>query len=113
VSLLHLIDGAPARVPDQAWIYAPASNRGLALRLAGRLKYRYNDTAWQQLHGEERLVDLERDPGERENLSTIRPADSGPPSSRYRNADGAATVALGSRFATEARTNFADGFVAL
>ncbi|PWB70211.1 MAG: hypothetical protein C3F15_14150 [Holophagae bacterium] len=73
VSLLHLIDGAPSRVPDEAWTYAPASNRGLSLRLAGRLKYRYNDIAWKQLHGKERLVDLERDPEERHDLAPRDP----------------------------------------
>jgi arylsulfatase A-like enzyme len=73
VSLLHLIDGEPARVPDRAWTYAPAANRGLALRLTGRLKYTYNDTAWEQLRGEERLVDLDRDPAEHHNLAAEDP----------------------------------------
>jgi arylsulfatase A-like enzyme len=73
VSLLHLIDGAPSQVPEEAWTYAPSSNRGIALRLDDRLKYIYNDTAWQQLHGEERLIDLERDPGERHDLATGDP----------------------------------------
>jgi len=77
VSLLHLIDAAPPQVPDEAWTYAPASNRGLALRLAGRLKYTFNDTAWEQLHGEERLVDLERDPAERHNLAAVDPRTPG------------------------------------
>jgi arylsulfatase A-like enzyme len=76
VSLLPLIDGAPSRVPDEAWTYAPASNRGLALRLADRLKYTFNDTAWQQLHGEERLVDLEHDPAERHDLAPADPRTS-------------------------------------
>jgi arylsulfatase A-like enzyme len=69
VSLLHLVEAAPPQLPDEAWTYAPASNRGLALRLAGRLKYTFNDTAWEQLLGEERLVDLERDPVERHDLA--------------------------------------------
>jgi hypothetical protein len=73
VSLLHLIEAAPPQVPDEAWTYAPASNRGLSLRLAGQLKYRYNDTAWRKLHGDERLVDLERDPEERLDLSSRDP----------------------------------------
>ena len=60
-------------MPDAAWTYAPSSNRGIALRLAGRLKYRYNDTAWKQLHGEERLVDLEQDPDERSDLAARDP----------------------------------------
>jgi arylsulfatase A-like enzyme len=77
VSLLHLLDGAPPGVPDEAWAYAPSSNRGLALRLAGRLKYTYNDTAWDQLHGAERLVDLERDPGERHDLAPGDPHTAG------------------------------------
>jgi len=77
VSLLPLLDGADSRVPDEAWTYAPSSNRGLALRLAGRLKYRYNDTAWEQLHGEERLVDLERDPAEQRDLAANDPRTPG------------------------------------
>lgn len=73
VSLLHLIDGASPQVPDEAWTYAPSSNRGLALRLGGRLKYFFNDTAWRQLHGEERLVDLELDPAERHDRAARDP----------------------------------------
>ncbi len=77
VSLLHLIDGASPQVPDEAWTYAPSSNRGLALRLAGRLKYCFNDTAWRQLHGEERLVDLELDPAERHDRAARDPRTPG------------------------------------
>ncbi|HPA82263.1 MAG TPA: sulfatase [Thermoanaerobaculales bacterium] len=73
VSLLHLVDGAPPEVPAAAWTYAASSNRGLALRVDDRLKYTFNDAAWRQIHGEERLVDLERDPAERVNLAARDP----------------------------------------
>jgi arylsulfatase A-like enzyme len=73
VSLLHLIDGEPSRVPGEAWTYAPSSNRGLALRLDGRLKYTYNDTAWEQIHGDEQLIDLEQDPAEHHDLAPNDP----------------------------------------
>ncbi len=69
VSLLHLMAGEPSRVPDAAWTYAASSNRGLALRLNSRLKYTYNDAAWDQLHGQQRLIDLEHDPTESTDLA--------------------------------------------
>jgi len=69
VSLLHLITGEPSRVPAAAWTYAASSNRGLAMRLGqARMKYTYNDTAWEQVRGEEKLVDLAADPEERHDL---------------------------------------------
>ncbi len=69
LSLLHLMAGEPSRVPAAAWTYAASSNRGLALRLDSRLKYTFNDTAWEQLYGRQRLIDLRRDPKETTDLS--------------------------------------------
>ncbi len=51
-----------------AWSYGGASNRGLALRRAGRLKYIRDNTAWPPGRGSEELYDLEADPAERANL---------------------------------------------
>ena len=73
VSLIHLMAGESPRVPDAAWTYAASSNRGLALRLDDRLKYTYNDTAWEQLHGSQRLIDLRQDPTESTDLSAEAP----------------------------------------
>ncbi len=41
--------------------YAASSNFGLSLRRANRLKYLYNNSIWPETHGDENLVDLERD----------------------------------------------------
>jgi arylsulfatase A-like enzyme len=72
------IDGASllelARVgkgePRPGWTYSSFANRGLALRLADRWKYIFNNTAWKPLQGREALYDLRRDPREENPLPT-------------------------------------------
>jgi hypothetical protein len=67
-SLLPLLGDGQASFPDRAWAYAPASNRGLALRIENRLKYVFSDAAWAEVSGVERLIDLRTDPTEQQNL---------------------------------------------
>ncbi len=66
-SLLPMIRGADAdRRP--AWTYAAFSNRGVALRLDNRLKYLWNNSVWEALHGREAFYDLVADPTEQTAL---------------------------------------------
>jgi arylsulfatase A-like enzyme len=69
VSLLPLIAGGESSVPSEAWAYASSSNFGIALRVANRLKYIYNDTAWSAVHAQQELYDLTRDAGEETNIA--------------------------------------------
>jgi len=71
------MSGEPSRVPDEAWTYAASSNRGLALRLNNHLKYTYNDAAWEQLHGAQRLIDLGPDPTEATDIAASSPETAG------------------------------------
>lgn len=68
-SLLPLIDDPDAEHPPEAWSYAAFSNRGIALRVDNRWKYRFNNTAWPPLPGLEKLFDLQADPGEERDLA--------------------------------------------
>lgn len=68
VSLKTLIDDPDAQFPQEAWSYAASSNYGLSLRLADRLKYIYNDTAWHPARGLEELYDLRADVAEEHSL---------------------------------------------
>jgi hypothetical protein len=55
----------PGRFQDlPGWSYNPAMNLGISVRLDGRLKYRFNDTAWDPAYGREAWVDLDVDPWE-------------------------------------------------
>ena len=56
-SLLPLVEGRGGG-PREAYSYAAAMNRGLALRLPGRGKIEFNDTAWSQLVGKHALTGL-------------------------------------------------------
>jgi arylsulfatase A-like enzyme len=59
----------PANGEDRpGWIYAGASNRGVALRTP-QIKYIFNNTAWRPVFGQERIYDLAADPGEDANLA--------------------------------------------
>ncbi len=69
LSLLPLLTAGEA-VDREAWSYAPSSNRGLSLRRSGRVKYIFNNTAWDPLRGREELYDLSSDPAELEDLAT-------------------------------------------
>jgi len=68
VSLLPVLDGT-GEPPPNAVAYAASSNRGLALRVDGRLKYVVNNAAWRRIAGEAALFDLEADPDERRSLA--------------------------------------------
>ncbi len=67
-SLVPLIEDPSAAHPPEAWSYAAFSNRGIALRLDNRLKYRFNNTAWQPLVARDQLFDLQSDPAEELDL---------------------------------------------
>ena len=71
-SLLPLINGVGEASSREAWSYAAFSNRGVALRVDNRLKYLFNNTAWEPLTGQEELYDLRQDPAEDVDLSTAR-----------------------------------------
>lgn len=58
-SLVPLLDGGDRDVRRQAWTYSPGSNHGIAVRVDGRYKYVFNDTAWPQLLGTEAAYALE------------------------------------------------------
>lgn len=58
-SLVPLLDGSDRDVRRQAWTYSPGSNHGIAVRVDGRFKYVFNDTAWPQLHGTEAIYALQ------------------------------------------------------
>ena len=62
VSLVPLLLGRDADVPDEAWSYAGSSNFGLGLRLANRLKYTYSNSPWPPISGVEALDRLDEDP---------------------------------------------------
>jgi arylsulfatase A-like enzyme len=67
-SLVPLIEGkAEARERD-AWSYAASTNFGISLRVANRLKYIYNDTAWSPACGTEEVYGLDVDPREEHDL---------------------------------------------
>jgi arylsulfatase A-like enzyme len=68
-SLMPLLSGRRADIPDEAWSYAGSSNFGLGLRVANRLKYTYNNSPWPPIRGHEALYRLDEDPGERTNVA--------------------------------------------
>ncbi len=69
-SLLPLVRGEPDPVSERpAWTYAAFSRRGMALRLDNRWKYRFNNSAAQELLGREQLHDLVADPDETVDLA--------------------------------------------
>ena len=74
-SLSPLALGLPGAGDRLAWSYAAISNRGVSLRLP-RLKYVFNNSAPRPLFASERLVDLERDPGETADVAAERAADA-------------------------------------
>jgi arylsulfatase A-like enzyme len=63
-SLMPLIRGEDVSVDPLAWSYAGNSNHGVALRVANRVKYIFNDTAWSPVQGSEEFYELQTDPGE-------------------------------------------------
>ena len=67
VSLAPLLRGEETAVPDAAWAYAAAQNRGVALRLDNRLKMTFNNSVWPPAAGARELFDLEFDPAEARN----------------------------------------------
>lgn len=69
-SLLPLVEDPEAPFPDEAFTYAASANAGFGIRQDNRLKYIYNDTAWASALGEEKLFDLESDPGESQNVAS-------------------------------------------
>lgn len=69
VSLTPLMAGESNAEPAVAWSYSAAANRGLAMRVDGRLKYIVNNTAWAPVAGDQQLYDLTEDPGEEHNLA--------------------------------------------
>ena len=68
VSLVPLLEGRPANVPREAWSYAGSSNYGVSVRVGGRLKYIFNNTAWDPLHGVQELYLLSEDAAEDKNV---------------------------------------------
>jgi arylsulfatase A-like enzyme len=70
VSLVPLLLGRDANVPDEAWSYAGSSNFGLGLRLANRLKYTYNNSPWPPISGVEALYRLDESPAEFTRIAT-------------------------------------------
>ena len=72
-SLLPLIANPQAPFSQDAWTYAASANIGLGLRQGNNLKYMYNDTAWADSLGDERLFDLRQDPSERQDLASRNP----------------------------------------
>ncbi|MEN8165391.1 MAG: sulfatase-like hydrolase/transferase, partial [Acidobacteriota bacterium] len=74
VSLAPLMRGEEAAVPEHAWTYAAKTNYGLGLRVANRLKYTFNNTAWTPAQGVEELFMLGNDPEESENQAEADPA---------------------------------------
>lgn len=77
-SLLPLVDDPAAPFPREAESYAGSSNFGLSLRVGGRWKYIYQNTAWEPLWNQQELFDLRDDPEELANL-----AGSSPMSERF------------------------------
>ena len=71
-SLRPLLSGREEATRD-AWSYAGSSNRGLALRRSGRMKYILNNTAWRPLRGQEELYDLATDSAESQDLAATAP----------------------------------------
>ncbi len=66
VSLAPLLAGrgaAPAAARE-AWSYAASTNRGVALRIDGRLKYIFNNSLWHPLQGREEILQLSPAAGE-------------------------------------------------
>ncbi len=74
VSLVHLIDGEPSRVPDVAWSYAPEFNQGLSLRSGRGWKGIVNDSVWDGARGQSSFFYLRQDPEELDDLSATHPA---------------------------------------
>jgi hypothetical protein len=68
-SLLPLINGSGATHTTEAWTYSSSNNRGLSLRIDNRLKYSYNNTAWNEVAGEQKLIDLVTDQEESRDVS--------------------------------------------
>ncbi len=64
VSLLPVLSGNEALVPEEAWSYAPKTNHGLALRTNDGRKLIFNNTAWSPAQGRQELFDLDADPSE-------------------------------------------------
>jgi arylsulfatase A-like enzyme len=73
VSLVPLMEGRPGNVPAEAWSYAGLANYGVSLRLGNRLKYIFNNTAWEAVYGEEELYRLTEDVAETRNLAIEDP----------------------------------------
>jgi len=73
VSLVPLMSDGSSPVPPIAWSYSAAANRGLAMRVDGKLKYIINNTAWAPIAGEQQLFDLTGDPAEIHDLASEDP----------------------------------------
>jgi arylsulfatase A-like enzyme len=69
ISLAPLLSGREMDLPEEAWSYAPKTNRGVSLRRANRTKFIFNNTAWAPLWGTCELFDLADDPAESHNLA--------------------------------------------
>jgi len=73
VSLAEVLDGGPVPAPAEAYSWSTAANRGLGLRVAGRLKYVLDSTAWRAPAGREAAWDLVADPTEGAALAAADP----------------------------------------
>lgn len=96
VSLEPLLDGTEAR-DREATIYASFSNRGLALRLGGRTKLLFDNTAWESLWGRRALYHPATDKDETEEGTgeTIPEALEGRALSIASEVQGALRITLG------------------
>lgn len=74
MSLVPLLTAGPVTQQARtAWSYASSSNFGISLRLPGRYKYIYQNTAWPVLAGSEELFRLDSDPEEDHDLAAVDP----------------------------------------
>lgn len=71
ISLLPLARSGDTRdaPPREAWSYAASSNFGASLRVGNRIKYIFNNSPFEPIHGEEELYRLVDDPAEQNNLA--------------------------------------------
>ncbi|MEN8165378.1 MAG: sulfatase, partial [Acidobacteriota bacterium] len=69
ISLSPLIEGGSWAGSGEAWAYSAAANRGIGLRLEGRKKMIFDNTAWRGVGSQVQLFDLKTDRSEVLNLA--------------------------------------------
>jgi hypothetical protein len=76
-SLLELVNRRDPGRNRAAWAYGSSNNRGIALRSAGDLVFRFQDSAYPPRAGAVEAFDLARDPGELDDVAGAEASKAG------------------------------------